>query len=215
MARTTRLKAEPAMETGWRGSRDGWLDAAYESLIESGVDAVRILPLSKRLALARTSFYWFFEDRDDLLEALTERWRAKNTGNLIGRTQAYAESITEAVLNVFDCWLDSELFDSRFEFAMRSWALNSEAVSREIAAADAARITALTDMFLRTGYDPLAADTRARTIYLTQIGYITMKSDEQIAARMRRIPQYVEVFTGRAPQERELRRFFARHGFPG
>ena len=27
-------------ETGWRGSREGWLEAAYAALIREGVDAV-------------------------------------------------------------------------------------------------------------------------------------------------------------------------------
>jgi AcrR family transcriptional regulator len=123
------MRPSKKSETGWRGSREGWLEAAYESLLESGVDAVRILPLSKRLGLSRTSFYWFFRDRDALLAALIDRWRAKNTGNLVKRAESYAESIAEAILNVFDCWLDPSLFDSRFEFAVRSWAHQSPEVA--------------------------------------------------------------------------------------
>ncbi len=68
-------------ETGWRGSQEGWLEAAYESLLESGVDSVKILPLAKKLNLSRTSFYWFFKDREELLAAPLSRWRDKNTGS--------------------------------------------------------------------------------------------------------------------------------------
>lgn len=199
-------------DTKWKGSREAWLDAAFELLLDSGVDSVRILPLAKRLKVSRTSFYWFFKDREALLDALIERWREKNTQGLVRQTEAYAESITEAILNVFDCWLDPKLFDSPLEFAMRSWALQSEAVAREIDAADEARIEALTRMFERFGYAPLAANVRGRTIYLTQIGYISMKTQEALEVRMQRIPAYVEIFTGQAPQPRELLRFQARHG---
>ena len=66
-------------DSGWRGSQEGWLEAAYESLLDSGVDSVKILPLAKRLNLSRTSFYWFFKDRDELLAALLTKWREKNT----------------------------------------------------------------------------------------------------------------------------------------
>jgi AcrR family transcriptional regulator len=200
-------------EAGWRGSAEAWLDAAYNILVESGVVAVRIVPLSKKLKLSRTSFYWFFKDREALLSALLEKWRAKNTGSLIKQCACYAESITEAIFNVFDCWLDPALFDSKFEFAIRSWAQQSPKVAGAIRAADAARIQALTDMFIRFRYEPLAADVRARTIYLTQIGYISMKTKEDLATRMARIPDYVEIFTGSAALPRELERFHARHGF--
>jgi AcrR family transcriptional regulator len=204
------------VEAGWRGSAEAWLDAAYEILIESGVDAVRIVPLSKKLKLSRTSFYWFFKDREALLTALLEKWRAKNTGSLVKQSGCYAESITEAIFNVFDCWLDPALFDSKFEFAIRSWGQQSPKVAAAMRAADATRIQALTDMFIRFKYEPLAADVRARTIYLTQIGYISMQTKEDLATRMARIPDYVEIFTGAAALPRELERFHARHGFiPG
>lgn len=200
-------------DTKWKGSREAWLDAAFGLLLESGVDSVRILPLAKRLNVSRTSFYWFFKDREALLDALIDRWREKNTQGLIRQTEAYAESIVEAILNVFDCWLDPELFDSQLEFAIRSWALQSDQVAREIDAADETRLAALTRMFVRYGYESLAANVRGRTIYLTQIGYISMNTQEALEVRMRRMPAYVEIFTGQAPQRHELQRFHARHGY--
>jgi AcrR family transcriptional regulator len=203
-------------DTGWRGSQEGWLEAAYELLLESGVDSVKILPLAKRLNLSRTSFYWFFRDREELLGALVARWRDKNTGNLVKQCEAYAESLAEAMLNVFDCWLNKDLFDSQFEFAIRSWGLQSPEILAEVQAADQTRMEALTRMFMRFGYEEGPADVRARTTYLVQIGYITMQTKEELAERMKRIPEYIAIFTGQEPQQRELDRFYARHGYtPG
>ncbi|QRM52175.1 TetR/AcrR family transcriptional regulator (plasmid) [Rhizobium sp. BG6] len=203
-------------DTGWRGSQEGWLEAAYSSLIDSGVDSVKILPLAKKLKLSRTSFYWFFKDREELLDALVQKWRDKNTGNLIKQSEAYAESLAEAMLNVFDCWLNKDLFDSQFEFAVRSWALQSSDILKEVQAADQTRVEALSKMFMRFGLKAVPADVRARTTYLVQIGYISMQSQEDIAVRMKRIPEYIAIYTGQIPQQRELDRFFARHGYkPG
>jgi len=200
-------------DSGWRGSAEVWLDAAYQALIEGGVDAVKIQPLAKRLNLSRTSFYWFFTDREELLQALVDRWRHKNTGSIVRQSEAYAESITEAMLNVFDCWHDAALFDSRFEFAIRSWALQSEEILAEVRAADRIRLDALTRMLKRFGYDDAAADIAARTVYLVQIGYISMQPGETMAERMARVAGYVAIFTGRKPKRRELDRFLARRGF--
>jgi AcrR family transcriptional regulator len=205
---------EQAMtDGGWRGSQEGWLEAAYEALLESGVDSVKILPLAKRLNLSRTSFYWFFKDREELLDALISRWREKNTGNLVKQSEAYAESLAEAMLNVFDCWLNKDLFDSQFEFAVRSWALQSPEIQAEVHEADQTRVQAISRMFMRFGYSEATADVRARTTYLVQIGYISMQSREDIALRMKRIPEYIAIYTGQVPEQRELDRFFARHGY--
>ena len=210
-----RAMESSATESGWRGSPELWLGAAYEALLESGIDAVKILPLAKKLGLSRTSFYWFFKDREELLAALVTQWRDKNTGNLVKQTEAYAETIAEAMLNVIDCWLDDTIFDSKFEFAVRSWALQSADIAAEVRAADRQRLDALTRMFVRFGQDETQADVRARTTYLTQIGYISMQTEEDIAVRMERIPEYVEIFTGQAPEQNELDRLHARYDTRG
>jgi AcrR family transcriptional regulator len=177
------------------------------------VDSVKILPLAKRLNLSRTSFYWFFKDRDELLSSLISLWREKNTGNMIKQSEANAESLTEAMLNVFDCWVDKTLFDSPLEFAVRSWALQSSEILDEVRRADQTRLEALAKIFIRFGHAEQAADVRARTTYLVQIGYISMQSQEDISTRMKRIPEYIAIYTGQMPQKKELHRFFSRHGY--
>jgi len=207
---------EPLIEktSGWRGTREIWIEAAYHALIESGIDAVKVMPLAERLGLSRTSFYGHFSDRYDLLNALVTLWQSKNTGNLIGRTEAYAETITEAILNVFDLWLLPELFDSRLEFAVRNWAHTDPKLARLLEEADRVRVDALQEMFVKFGFEPAYARVRADTVYLTQIGYISMIKDrptEPLGPRLQRMPYFVEIFCGRQVSEAECARFFARH----
>ena len=199
------------IERGWRGTPDLWLDAAYVLLVGAGVDAVKIMPLAEKLGLSRTSFYWHFQDREALLAGLVDRWKAKNTGNLVARCQAPAATISEAMLNLFDCWYDDDLFDSRLEFAMRTWALTDPAVATAMSEADATRVAAIAALFRRFGYSEAEADTRARTLYLTQVGYIALRSDESLEVRMGRNPAYVLTFCGVAPTEAEVAAFNARH----
>ena len=95
---------------------------------------------------------------------------------------------------------------------MRSWALQSPDVQAEVLKADDLRLAALSALFRRFGHDETSADVRARTVYLTQIGYISMQTSEDAELRMARIPTYVEVFADRVPRQREMDRFHARHG---
>ena len=204
---------EETRSSGWRGSPEVWLEAAKAAFLESGIEAVKIQPLATRLDLSRTSFYWFFRDRAALLSALLESWDKQNTGALVAACEAYAETIAEAVLNVIGVFLDETRFEPRFDFAIRGWAHQSEAVMARVAAADEARLAAMRSMFQRFGFDPEEADVRARTVYLVQIGYISMQVEESLATRMARIPAYVKTYSGHAPSGRELARFHARHGY--
>ena len=194
-----------------RGSEEIWLNAAYEMLRENGIEAVKVMPLAKKLGLTRTSFYWHFTDRDALLEAMIRRWEQKNTGNLINQTKAFAETITEAMLNVFDCWLDENLFDARMDLAIRNWARNHKELQTRLDLADAKRAKALFEMFKKFGYDDAQAQARSMTVIYTQIGYISMEVHENQAERISRMPDYIAVFTGETPSHSEFERFKARH----
>ncbi len=138
-------------------SEEAWLTAAYDALTESGVEAVKIMPLAKNLGVSRTSFYWHFKDREALLEAIIRHWEDKNTGNLVARTQAYAGNVFEAIFNLFDCWLDEALFDSRLDLAIRNWARNDADLQIRLDKADARRETAMAQMLHRFGYAPETA----------------------------------------------------------
>ncbi|MDI4661247.1 MULTISPECIES: TetR/AcrR family transcriptional regulator [Cobetia] len=206
----TRPESASARPEG-RGKAEDWLEAAYQQLLLGGVDSVRVLTLAKTLGLSRTSFYWSFKDRDALLAALLARWDAHNTASLIGRCEQYAATVVEAMLNVFDCWLDESLFDSRFELAIRNWGLKNDEVAAVVDRADQARLQALTAMLMRHGQPGPQADVRARTIYLTQIGYLSMRTQESVSERISRVAEYVEVFVGERCAPQEVARFAARH----
>ena len=208
MARKAKSDTKP--ETGWRGSREGWLEAAYDTLVREGVEAGKILPLAERLGLSRTSFYWFFKDRDALLAALAEMWAARTTLPLTAACTEYAETETEAMLNVIACFLRPETFDAKLEFAMRGWGLKDPAILARIGEADTQRLAALVAMMERWGHAAQDADVRARAIYLVQIGYISMQVVESLELRLNLAPHYVEIYTGRPPAPREIARFRAR-----
>ncbi len=195
---------------GWRGSRDVWLVAARDAFVTSGIDAVKIQPLANRLGLSRTSFYWFFEDRAQLLQALLDEWRETNTSRLVEATDSFAQSITEAVLNVIGVFLPGGGFEAGLDLAVRGWAHQSDAVAEAVNREDERRLSAIRHMFARFGFSPDEADVRARTMYLVQIGYISMQVREDLPVRLARISNYVKTFTGEIPTSVEMERFLVR-----
>ncbi|AUH32651.1 TetR/AcrR family transcriptional regulator [Paracoccus tegillarcae] len=199
--------------TGWRGSRAVWLQAARQAFLESGLDAVKIQPLAARLDISRASFYWFFKDRGALLDALLEEWQTKNTGAFVDACTAYAETIAEAMLNLITVFHDEALFEPQLDFAVRGWAHQSDAVMARVNAEDEQRLQAIRALFERFGFAPDDADVRARTVYLVQIGYISMQMREDPGIRMARVPGYVRIYCGQDATPSELARFHARLQF--
>ncbi|MFT4717246.1 MAG: AcrR family transcriptional regulator [Paracoccaceae bacterium] len=194
-----------------RGSKELWLNAAYELLISEGIDAVKVMSLAKNLNLTRTGFYWFFADITELYSAMVQRWESKNTGNLIDRCNADAGNICEALFNLMDCWLDPKLFDARLDLAIRNWARVDADLQRRLTEEDGRRIDAVAGMFTRHAFSLEQADVRGMTVIYTQIGYISMQIQENSEERLARVQQYVELFAGIRPSVRDVDGFLGRH----
>ena len=204
------MTASPAKRP--RGSRDLWLDAAYDLLISEGIEAVKVMSLARRLNTTRTGFYWFFKDIAELHGAMIDLWEHRNTSNLIIRCEMPAANVCEALFNVMDCWLDPALFDSRLDLAIRNWARVDPSLKARLDRADAARLDALTRLFARHGYAADQARVRAMTVIYTQIGYISMEVREELPERLSRVQHYVEVFASVPPSPEDVAAFIARHG---
>lgn len=191
-------------------TREQWLDLALQTLIAHGVEGVRVLPLAQKLGVSRSSFYWYFKSRQDLLNQLLEHWRETNTKVILERAARPAPTVVRGVLNVFECWADERLFNPQLDFAIRSWARRSKAVRKSIDKADNDRLGAIRDMYMRYGYDEEDAFIRARVLYYMQIGYYMLDLHEPMNVRISHLEAYLRSFTGQEPTRADVQHF---HGF--
>lgn len=188
-------------------TREDWLNMARDTLVRDGVGQIKILTLADRMRVSRSSFYWYFKNRDDLLRALLDEWETRNTASIANQCALPASGISEAVCNFFRCFLDPSKFDSGMDFAVREWARRDEALRERVDTADNVRLSAVTDMFIARGFDPTEADARARILYFMQLGYHALDVREPIAERLARVGAYLKGFTGQDPDAEALATF--------
>lgn len=188
-------------------TREDWLKLAGEVLIERGVSQVKVLTLANTLGVSRSSFYWYFRSRKDLLDQLLEGWEGQNTRAVLDHATRASGNICRAVMHLFECFIDPNQFDPRLDFAVREWARRSPEVRARLDAADAARVDAIRDMFLRHGFEEAEAFTRARIIYFMQIGYYSLVENEPFETRFLLLEPYLVSFTGEQPDPAEMWEF--------
>ncbi|MEO1640628.1 MAG: TetR/AcrR family transcriptional regulator [Pseudomonadota bacterium] len=188
-------------------TRNDWLNLARDILVNDGVAEVKVLKMAERLGVSRSSFYWYFKNRKDLLNALLDEWGVRNTARLIAHCQADAPNITAATCNFFRCFVNPAIFDTGLDFAVREWARRDPPLRARIDAADTERIAAVTAMFACYGYDATDADARARILYFMQLGYHALKVAEPMEVRISRIEAYLHGFLGQAPDQAALAAF--------
>ena len=192
-----------------KATREDWLDCALAVLAREGVARVTILGLSETLGVSRSSFYWYFKDRDELLDALIACWEGKNTRSIVSAAEAPARTINEAVCNLFRCWVDPDIFSPRLDFAIREWARAAAKARFVLDRSDGERMAAIRAMFERFGYRGEDALVRARVLYFMQIGYYALDLGEPMDTRLALTPYYLETFTGRRATEADIASFRA------
>ncbi len=190
-------------------TRDDWLRVARDLLVSDGAQSVKVLTMSARLKVSRSSFYWYFGDRQDLLNQLLQDWEQRNTGALVAHAELPAGGIIEALNNFFRSIVDPAGFDARLDFAVREWARRDGSVRQVIDRSDAARHAAIAAMFTRHGYAPAEADIRARVLYYQQIGYYALELGETLEVRLSRVAGYLYCFSGVHPDPAEVEAFKA------
>ena len=62
-----------------RLTREDWANAALKAISKQGLSGVAVEPIAKELGVTKGSFYWHFENREGLIDAVVEFWKRKNT----------------------------------------------------------------------------------------------------------------------------------------
>ena len=195
---------EPPPKGNVKVTREDWLTHAAGVLIERGVSQVKVLTLARSLGVSRSSFYWYFRSREDLLDQLLAGWEGQNTRAVLDHAARPAGNICRAVMTLFECFIDPTQFDPRLDFAVREWARRSPAVRARLDVADEARVNAIREMFLRYGFEDTEAFTRARIIYFMQIGYYALVENEPFETRFALLQPYLVAFTSEEPDPAEM-----------
>jgi len=175
--------------------RFDWLRKALDTFVEEGIDSIRITRLADDLGVTRGSFYWHFQNREDLIDSLVSFWKDKNTAAITGSV-AQASSLADGILRFFETCIDNSQFDTRLDLALREWSRRSSTIRALLDGEDEARIEALRQFYLRFDYPMPQALIRARVLYYSQIGFYALGTHESLDTRLSYTEAYFEAFTG-------------------
>lgn len=195
---------EPVNAGNTKVTREDWLNVAMDVLVTDGVENVKVLGLSERLDVSRSSFYWYFKSRKHLLDVLLEHWDATNTRTFVEKCGLPSETITEALCYFFHCFMNGAIFNLPLDIAIREWARNSGHVRQLLDQSDTIRLTVIASMYERHGYSESEAITRARILYYMQMGYHTFEVIDSLETRLAATEGYLYAFTGKIPHQAEI-----------
>jgi AcrR family transcriptional regulator len=153
-----------------------WISAAFDALADGGIDAVRVEPLAKALAITKGSFYWHFADRRALIDAMLAAWAGGRIAAI--REQAADRGEPAAVLRALaDLYMrNANLRGLAVELAIRSLARSDEPAEKAVRDVDRERLAHVGKLFAGLGWPRAEAQARAILFYSYLFGQSLLDS---------------------------------------
>ena len=168
-------------------TRDDWISAAWDMLGENGLDGVRVEPLARRLGVTKGSFYWHFKDRQQLMEALLDRWFSIWDDQMLPDMEEAANP-ADRIWALFESVLGRLTRGQTVSLRMMS---HSDAdVSRRIDERDAQRLSFLTSQLVEIGFAPSEARVRGQVYQTIMTGEYLRSGGLPLEERVARARSY-------------------------
>jgi AcrR family transcriptional regulator len=143
-----------------RLTRQDWIDAALDMLIEAGIGAVSIDRLANTLGVTRGSFYHHFSDRSDLLRDLLDYWAQRWTYDVRDQIAILGLDASTTLLALMKAIRSNNAAD--FDAPFRAWALHDPVARAVVNQVDETRLAFIRSQFEAIGFEGLEAENRAR-----------------------------------------------------
>lgn len=159
------------IETRARLSAADWERAALDVLAESGLAAVAVESLARRLGVTKGSFYWHFPTREALIQAALERWERSDEHDVLGQIERVAdprERLRELIRQV------SHKRPSHAVFAALIKSIDQPLIGPIVERVSQRRLEFVTDAFRQAGFDANTAANRARLAWSAYVGFVQL-----------------------------------------
>jgi AcrR family transcriptional regulator len=143
-----------------RISKEQWLTSALQALESEGIDGVRVDKLARQLGVARSGFYWHFQNRRELLDHMLDYWAQEYT-EVVTTNPALTEGpAVERLENVMRMVRDFEL--NRFEAAVFIWSQSDPAARETFDRVFKQRLDFIRNIFRELGFNGDDLEMRAQ-----------------------------------------------------
>ncbi|MDJ0901204.1 MAG: TetR/AcrR family transcriptional regulator [Xenococcus sp. MO_188.B8] len=149
-------------------TKEDWINAGWLLMTSKGVEGVKVEVLARQLDVSKGSFYWHFKNRNELLEAILQRWEEK-TMFLIQESQK-TPNPKDSLVKLF-ALIAKVCQEPDPEPAIFFWANKDPQVKQRVHDLENKRVDYLSELFEDYGFDPIAAKHRAEVAYLAIMGF--------------------------------------------
>jgi len=162
-----------------RTPRSSWIAEGLRALAAGGPDAVRIELLAQALGVSKGGFYWYFDNRNALLDEMLDTWEREMVAEVIDRVETAGGDGRERLRRLFSIadTADGMTANITTDLAVRDWARRDPAVAERLRRADNRRMDYLRSLYAEICADEDEAEVRSTISFALWIGSQLMAVD--------------------------------------
>ena len=169
-----------------------WLDEGIKRIAVNGLSGLNISEMADELKISKSSFYHYFNTKEEYLDQLIEYWEEEGTINVIKQV-LLQENLTDPIIflltNVFDFNFENECVLQQFRVSVGT----NKNIKKKVEEIDQIRISFLKAMLSTSGYSDKELNNRARQIYRFFLG--TIAHCRLVSPNKKEKQQIIEDFT--------------------
>lgn len=172
-----------------------WIEVAIDVLAREGVAGLRVEVLAKRCGVTKGSFYWHFKDRQSLLDAVLEHWKAGRIFDIEKSTSVAPGKERDQLHYAIEVYGASRNRKGMaIELAVRDWARHDAQAASIVEAVDLYRLECTRKLFVAAGMSDAEAKSRSLLLYACVFGLSLMHYthfDDNLANIKQRIAERI------------------------
>ncbi|WP_051217348.1 TetR/AcrR family transcriptional regulator [Paenibacillus assamensis] len=146
-----------------------WIEIGMRQFAQSGVNGLVIEKMSSELGCSKSSFYWYFKNRDEYIARLIDRWVELSTEQVIlssSGPEKVEDQITKMLIEMFSVTRKGD-----FLFYLRKLSEEVPAFFTVLETIEQTRMSYAAELFRKVGMDPEVAEQKSHILYHYYLGW--------------------------------------------
>jgi AcrR family transcriptional regulator len=160
-------------------SEEQWIEIGLQCFAQGGAEALVIEKMAASLGCSKSSFYWYFKNRDTFLKRIVDKWRERTTDQVID-SSSEESSVDEQILSLLR-QMFADKNRGEFLFYLRKLSLKEPAYCSVLNEVEQLRIEYAKGLFLRKGFPEERATRISWMLYHYYLGWYERHKHESVS----------------------------------
>lgn len=160
-------------------SEDQWVQVGMQCFAQGGVEALVIEKMAATLGCSKSSFYWYFKNRDTFLQRVVAEWKERATTEVMAASSKQS-NVDEQILALLH-QMFSVTKKGEFLFYLRKLSLKESAYGSTLHEIEHLRMEFAKGLFLRKGMPDERATRISWMLYHYYLGWYERHQHETLS----------------------------------